>query len=456
MPVVQQLAETLTKIADSAIAPKLRDKLALHLFDTLGAISIGLELDETRRLAAATADLATPSPRSKPQLGKLPLGSAILQLCAAARATEVDDIHLASCITPSSIIVPTVLMLARQQPSLPSDRFLKACLAGYETIIRFGLAIDGPSVIYKGIWPTYLCTSMGSAATAGALLGLTRPQMEHALAIAAAMAAGANARSDSPTAKWFMAGASAQNGVLAAQGAQQGFQGDLGLLDERWGKLFGLAIDTSALTRAANSYHAQDIAMKAWCGARQAMSALAAFKRLLEETSLKADSLREISIEVPQAYIQMIDRPGLPNSRQESFANVRYQFGLAAFAPDRLYDVPRASLFKDERMQALAKVIRVSHGRDLDSHYPKHWPARVTVTDSAGATHTREILHAPGDAETPLSWQDVSEKFHRVTGRSREDVARLAATCQGLAASDRLPEFLASVDQIIFGAERVA
>lgn len=449
-----EFADCLIAVGKTAPSAALRDKVARHLFDTIGAILAGLPLPETTSLASAIADLnGSAAPADRPGL-RGPLGPTILQLCAAARCTEVDDIHLASCITPSAIIVPVALATAAHLPQTTGSQVITACTAGYEAIIRLGLAINGPGILYQGLWPTYLCAGLGSAATVSALLGLTQAQTAQALAIAAGMAGGANARSDSPCAKWLMAGAAAQTGALAAFAARRGFQGDLGLLGERWGKLFGIAVDQAVLTQAPGERrHAESLAMKPWCGARQAMAALAGFQRLIERPSLAPESLREITVEVPKAYLAMIDRASLPTSRQESFADLRYLFALAAYAPDGLTDVARENLRIDDRFATLAGKIRIRHGADLDAHYPRLWPARVSVIDSTGATQSEEILHAPGDAENPLGWSELTAKFARVSGRPHETTAGIAAACQTLHEANGLQELLALVDRTIGGGD---
>lgn len=440
MTVTEQLADRLLHVSESPLPDTLRDKVARHVFDTLGAILAGLPLPETTALAATIGELNSPVVETG-LTGEL--GSTILHLCAAVRCTEVDDIHLASCITPSSIIVPTALATAARRPEITGDQFLKACVTGYEAIIRLGLAIDGPGVLYKGIWPTYLCAGIGSAATVASLIRLTPPQMAQALAIAASTAAGANARSDSPCSKWLMAGTAAQNGTLAAFAARHGFLGDLGLLGARWGKLFGIALNEDVLAESPSERrHAATLAIKSWCGARQAMSALAGFKRLTETKPPAPESLREITVEVPKAYIQMIDRPGLPNSRQESFANLRYLFGLAAYAPDGLYDVARDDLRIDERFTTLAGKIRIAHGADLDRHYPRHWPARVSIVGGDGAKHVEEIIHAPGDAENPLDWTALGRKFRNVTGRPQSIADSMAAACRDITSPQGMKKLL--------------
>jgi 2-methylcitrate dehydratase PrpD len=245
-----------------------------------------------------------------------------------------------------------------------------------------------------------------------------------------------------------MAGTAAQSGALAAFAARQGFLGDLDLLGERWGKLFGIVLESERLAApAGNEPHAAQLAMKAWCGARQAMAALAGFTSLLREHGLNATDLREILVEVPGAYLQMIDRPGLPRSRQESFANLRYLFGLAAFAPDGLYDVARDNLRVDSRFEALAQRIRIAPSEELARHFPRHWPAKVSVTDQQGRPYAIEILHAPGDPETPLRWDSLVEKFHRVTGSPQSAIALLAAACRDLSSPTGLKTLLALVDR---------
>jgi 2-methylcitrate dehydratase PrpD len=154
-------------------------------------------------------------------------------------------------------------------------------------------------------------------------------------------------------------------------------------------------------------------------------------------------------VEVPKAYIKMIDRPSLPQSRQESFANLRYLFGLAAYAPDGLYDVARDNLRIDDRFAALAGKIRIAHGSDLDAHYPHHWPARVSVIDGAGAKHVEEVIHAPGDAENPLDWKALITKTERVSGRNSQTIEKMAQACQHLTTASDMNTLITLVEQEI-------
>jgi len=105
------------------------DRLCLHIADTLGMILQGASLAEGR-----TA---------------LVLGSRLAGWCASARLTEADDIHLTSCTTPGSVVVPTALHLAAAGLFQTWGDFATAVLAGYETLIRIGYVIDGPRILVR-------------------------------------------------------------------------------------------------------------------------------------------------------------------------------------------------------------------------------------------------------------------------------------------------------------------
>ena len=69
------------------------------------------------------------------------------------------------------------------------------------------------------------------------------------------------------------------------------------------------------------------------------------------------------------------------------------------------------------------------------------------MTDDEGRTHAKEILRAPGDADNPLSWDALGEKFGRVTGRAPGTVSEIAKACQNLASPTGLADLLALVER---------
>jgi hypothetical protein len=93
------VSSTIESLADFVHDPALADhaemrmeRLRLHLADAMGMI-----LQRARLVEGKTA---------------MALGSRLAGWCACARLTEADDIHLTSCTTSGSVIVPTALHFA--------------------------------------------------------------------------------------------------------------------------------------------------------------------------------------------------------------------------------------------------------------------------------------------------------------------------------------------------------
>src|SRR5437016_2032845 len=156
--------------------------------------------------------------------------------CALARLSEIDDIHLASGITPGALVVPSALTIAA---SLGREcaALAEAVAVGYDAMLRLGAALGGPSILYRGIWPSYLAAPFGVAAVASRLLGLTERQAAHALGISLALASPAVGHpGGATTSRWFAIGNAARNGVTAALAAQAGFTGDLRIFEGEIGR----------------------------------------------------------------------------------------------------------------------------------------------------------------------------------------------------------------------------
>ena len=191
--------------------------------------------------------------RAETREGEADGGSLALDLatrCALARLSEIDDIHLASMTTPGAIVIPGALTLAAATPEAKADDVIAAILAGYEAMTRLGRAIDGPTALYRGIWPTYFAAPFGIAAVAARLLGLDAQAAANALALALTLAApGVGHHNAQTTARWLAVGNAARNGLAAALAAKAGFTSDLKLIEGNFlSGVYGVTPDGAALT----------------------------------------------------------------------------------------------------------------------------------------------------------------------------------------------------------------
>lgn len=423
MSVLDDFTECIMAAAAAPASASL-EKSAIHLFDTLAALQTGRPLAESVAVAQALTGPDALAPGAT--------WSAIVENVSAARATEIDDIHLGACVTPSAVVVPVTLLVARAGGVTDGRRILAAAVAGYEAMVRFGCAIDGPALLARGIWPTPVCAAVGAAASTATLLKVSPAELANALSLAASLATGINVRGDAPTGRWTPVALGAANGAFVALAARRGLQADPGLFDGRWSAATGIALDGKRLIAESAGTMVDTLSLKPWCGARQTMAAGSAFRDLLASSGVAANRIAKIVVEVPSAYRGMIDRHELARERQDTFADLRYTLGLIAYAPAALYDVARTAVVNDPRIEALARKTEIKADKALAAHYPARWPARVTFVDATGHSHEHETTDVPGDPSRPLDRKAVVAKFARVTGGEEETAAVALGHCLAL------------------------
>jgi 2-methylcitrate dehydratase PrpD len=371
-----------------------------HVVDTVVAAVAGQRCRETAALAPLFGDR---------------IEDRIAKLAASIRLTEIDDIHLPSCTTPSSVVIPVALGLAIEDESRRS-RVTDALWVGTEIMTRFGTAVRGPDILYREVWPTYLCAPLTSAATAARMLGLSPKQTVHALSIALTLSAGGSGRfRQELSPRWLLQACAVRDGIVAAKAAQQGFAGDGGLLDREWLKEshgivldIGTFLDTIGGTPSAYT----GLSIKPYCSAKQPMAAVEALRQIVAG-GVAVDSIRSVVVKVPAAYVGMIGGPIDPGNRATTFASVRYQMALTLFRPDSLYDVVREGMPLDEPMARFMEKVSVERDDALAAGYPRRWPGKVVV-DAGGQTIERTVLDAPGDPGARLDDVAVSDKAARV------------------------------------------
>src|SRR5881396_2824149 len=398
-----------------------REALRLHVADTVGAWIAGSATPEGRGLLKFGANRDAMPDR-------------VAMHCALARLSEIDDIHLASGITPGSLIVPAALTIAASLGQ-KGAALAEAIAVGYDAMVRLGSGLGGPAILYRGIWPTYLAAPFGVAAVASRLLGLDEKQAANALAIALGFSSPAIGRPGGPdTSRWLAIGNAARNGVTAALSAQSGFTGDLRIFEgEFFSAVYGLSPDQAALLddRPVLS----DVSFKPWCAAKQTMAATQALKEIIE-AGVPPSEMTGLVVSVPPPYLRMIDHEVVAGDRASHLTSVSYQMALAALAPDALFDVKQVPERVSGEIGAFMGKVTVKADDGLLHHYPKSWPAKLVVFVPSGK-HEKVVLQVPGDPQRPFDETQVAAKFRRV----------VVPSIRKGAADDLLRSSLAALDE---------
>jgi 2-methylcitrate dehydratase PrpD len=373
----------------------------LHVADTIGAWIAAGGTAEGRALLAF----------GRPDAGVV---DRITLRVALARLSEVDDIHLGSMITPGAIVVPSSLAIAASLPDCDADAVAAAVVCGYEAMIRLGAAIDGPSVLYRGIWPTFFAAPFGVAAAAARLLKLSETESANALSIALIMATpGTGHHAAVTTARWLAVGQAAARGYQAALAAQAGFTSDVKIADGDFLKnIYGLAPDAAVLGRGFREPALRQVSFKPWCAARQTMAATQALKEILD-AGIAPDAIARIGVAVLPPHLKMIDHGVTAGDRFSHLTSVQYQMAVAALAPDRAFRLSGPADALPPELAAFMSRIQVrAEPALLGAGYPQAWPAHITVT--ASGRYERTVAHVPGDPARPFGENELKTKFLRV------------------------------------------
>jgi 2-methylcitrate dehydratase PrpD len=261
------------------------ERLRLHIADTVGMMLRGVSLAEGKRAMALSSRLAG--------------------WCAAA---------------PGSVVVPTALHLAVGGVFATWGEFVTATLAGYETLIRVGYAIDGPRILARKIWPTLFAAPLGAAAVASRAWKLDVLQTAGAMATALAGCTGIAPPAMTPnSSRWLSLGIATEHGVFAAIAARDGALGDIHLRERHTGRIAGVKILRRRLLPHPRHFLFDEIGLKPYPIARQALAAVEACRGLI---SGNTKGITAITVKVPSAQGKVIDQPFWPSHRMQSIAGV--------------------------------------------------------------------------------------------------------------------------------------
>ena len=380
--------------SDMASMPAVhRARLRLHAADAGVALVAAARSPEGRHLRALA--------RGRGDIeGTAGLATALI------RTAETDDIHLGSCVTPTSVALPAAALTGAREATTVENA-LRVCV---ELAVRLGRAIDGPSALYRGVWPTCFAAPFAVAAAIARVRGLNERETTHALSLSLMMSSGRGGRfGGEPSGRWVLLMGAVADGARAVDAAAHGFQGDPALLDGTWLKnAVGVEADVGALVDDLSRPIAwEGLGMKPFSTARQALAPVQALNELIAE-GLDPACIDTVEVFAPQAFAAMISRP-LEPLRSSGYVHVGFQMALAALKPSALLDLDRSDVMTDRTLRAFADRVRVVADPALDALYPEAWAAEICVC-AGGRELRRRVDVAHGDASDPLSADEVRAK----------------------------------------------
>ncbi|XP_045057653.2 cis-aconitate decarboxylase [Desmodus rotundus] len=443
---LKSVTESFARVIHGLTAGHLTDRVVQRskrmILDTLGVGFLGTGTEVFHKASEYSkiySSNVSSTVWGRPAL-RLPPTYAALVNGVAIHSMDFDDTWYPAT-HPSGAVLPVLMALSEALPPSPK-------LSGLDLLLAFnvGIEVQGrlldfseeASDIPKRFHPPSVVGTLGSAAAASKILGLSTTECQEALAIAVSHAGAPMANAATQTKPLHM-GNAARHGIEAVFLAMLGLQANKQALDMQTGFGAFYANYSPKVLPNLDSYtwllDQQDVAFKSFPSHLAthwvADAAASVRKRLAPDRAvLPSDHIERIVLRIPD--VQYVNRP-FPDSEHE--ARHSFQYVACAMLLDGSITVPsfhRCQIHRPQVRELLCKV-ELEHPRDNLPNFNTLY-CEVSVTLKDGATFTERSDTFYGHWRKPLSQKDLQAKFRANAARtlSCDTVERLIETVDNL------------------------
>jgi 2-methylcitrate dehydratase PrpD len=410
----RNLARFVADLKYGALPQAVIERARVHLLDGLGCLLAGTAGGPGQSAAAMVAALGTHGGDATIFTGRTrgsPRDAAFVN-AMTLYSVGLNDIHTGSVSHPGGCVIPVVLA-AGEAGDLSGSDMLVAMIAGYEVMCRVGRSIM-PTHRERGFHPTGTYGTFGTTAAAARMMGFTADETANAFGIAGSQAAGLfEFHKDGALTMVFHAARAAQNGIEAALLTKTGITGPYTVLEGERGfcRATSDRFDESILTRdLGQPYEVMATSFRPYYGCSSTLAASGCTAALMKRLGVRSpDEVASITVRC-HPVVAHDNHEDDPQTLLAARLSMPFNIGLVLARGDVVTsDVYEADL-RDPRVRATLKKVTLVR----DDAKPRFGCSMVmTLTD--GRVDEEAILAPRGDANHPLTWDDVSEKFRRLT-----------------------------------------
>jgi 2-methylcitrate dehydratase PrpD len=354
---------------------------------------------------------------------------------AFGHAIDYDDTFESIVIHPTSPVFAAALA-ASDDVDASGEDLLTAYITGCEVAYRVGHSTY-PEHYQNGWHSTGTAGSFGAAAAAASVLGVDAETVRRAFGIVASSSSSLKKNFGTMT-KPLHAGHAAQMGVRAALLAREGFTADPDIFEGEIGYNRVMTIDDAydpdEITEGLyEEWAVLDIGFKPYPSGVITHAAMDAMRDLVAEHDLTPENVEEIVVTLEDAASEMLIHAQPDDALQAKFS-IEFCLGAILREGDAgIHEFTDEYVTREETKEAIAKVSRAFE-EDLFGDDFAGYGAIVRVTTTGGEELRKEIRHAPGSPNNPVSEDRLKTKFTECTGTqlSSEEAEALAKTIENL------------------------
>lgn len=339
---------------------------------------------------------------------------------AAFRFLDFNDSYVGRfTVHPSDNIAACLAVAEAERASV--HELITAIVIAYEVNCRL---VDAFDISMRG-WDPPVFGLPAVALAAGRLMKLTPAQLSHAVSLAIndhipLAQTRVGALSDW---KGIAAAEATRNAVFAARLARAGLTGPAPIFEGSAGffqQVSGSAkVDVEAFGRRGVQFRLHKCSLKAYPAVIYTQTAIVAGIEVAKEAG-SLDRIAAIDIATTRRGFQRTGsepEKWSPKTRETADHSLPYITARAMFDGNITNESFAPQKFRDPSVLAFMQKIKVVEDPVLTARTGAAVPTRVTATLTDGRKISREVDHAPGFAERPMSRIDVERKFQGNVGK---------------------------------------
>lgn len=413
-PLTQAYADFIADSANWTIPPEVQEVAVLGFTDAIGVMLAGARENAVCRLTQwALMQGGQPQARVVSCPDALPAAQAALINATAAHALDYDDFAFSN--HPSAVLVPAILAVADTHPASGAT-MARAYAVGYE--IWADLFLREKDLYYdKGWHPTAILGTVGAAAAAAVVQGLSATQSRHAMALAAS-GAGGIFENFGTMAKPYHGGRAASVGVSAAAMAACGLEASATALEGRHGLLRAFSphghVDLQSPMHRGDAWRisVRRLNIKKYPVVGAAQRSIDAVLELNQRTRINPAQVEKMVALISERHAAVMPYH-LPQNALEAKFSLEFAIASALCHNAVGFNELQDAVVLAPDMQALMRCIQFETTDAFEPDWRDAAPFDQVVMHLRDGTSvsTSQIRRATGHADTPLSAADVHAKF---------------------------------------------
>jgi 2-methylcitrate dehydratase PrpD len=413
--VTEKIAEFIARSHYENVPRDVIEVSKLHILDTLGVLIAGSKEGVAEIIKGYILSLGCGQESTLITQGiKTSASYAAFGNGVMGHVLDFDDYEVPSMAHPSVTVLPAVLAMG-EKVKASGKACLESYLVGMEVISKVGRGI-APDHYDKGWHSTGTLGTLGSASASSKLLKLDLERMRIALGIAASMSSGLRANFGSMT-KSFHAGHAARNGVEAASLASRGFTASQEVLESDLGfcNLFteGRKYDLQKIVEGLGdpfSILSPGVGKKPYPSCAATHSFLDGILGLIGQYDIKAEDVDSVECGIFYRLPKMLIHSNPQTGLEGKFS---LEFCIALALQERKVSLGHFtdSKVKEPGIQKLIKKIKKEVTDEAGGKGTDLPTAILTVRMKNGATYPCRVKTRKGSPKSPLSAQEVMNKF---------------------------------------------